>query len=635
MFHKLWILFVAALTILTIWLFVTFNSNVTEDLIWFNNSDQNGWVIYSSLDFNDGLPSKYISHPGVASSFVYGAGFRILKLLGVSDVSKTSDLADVKDPIAHLPKIYRVGSLISIVLILLCALLMSSIVFVCSSGNYLYSLYGGLLTLVSSGFLFHSVMLRNELTSVYYFLVAFFLFIIPYKRIVTFFENKKYLNSNSILFVSSGFFFGLSYFSKSQIIITAVFFFIYLFYRHACIRPDLKIGYIDSILVLIGHVVSFLLLLFAFEIEVPVFWKLVYIFCVVLTCFSVIPGRIGQSFISSFMKIISRFSLGFTLSFPYLFLRGLKSDTKSIERILTYTSFWNPGESSIQAQTIDKDITSIMTRFLYFLQSYFVESLLLLVLIFSIVLLFKRDKRWKQYLIGVILIILVCYLNSIRRNVLANVGRSVFKYIVYVDIAAVLLVVSSYVEMIKVWTSKKNAIHFVFWTFLFLFGLNNMRKVQNDTKWDWTTYSDIVFLERWLMPGAPPSMRKLQKEKYKGFYNGHDRVIFGDELARNGKIEIPGGEGHLKRVQRLSQEPYFNRMKTLFKLEETSIVELKTMESRLLQVKINAFLNGDNYQSIVNKAIEKRKFLYKKVLEAEAYEKYIQIVSDGRLSVPF
>jgi len=106
-------------------------------------------------------------------------------------------------------------------------------------------------------------------------------------------------------------------------------------------------------------------------------------------------------------------------------------------------------------------------------------------------------------------------------------------------------------------------------------------------------------------------------------------------MVRDGELHVPGGERHLARVQKLSAEPYLNRIEKLLELDKKDIEEVVNMEKRLLNVKINAFKAGDDYSTIVQKASEKRKFLYKKVLNASQYNKYIKLVDSGRLSVPF
>lgn len=631
---------ITVIGLLVLWAFTSFNSYITEDLIWFNNSDQNGWIIFSSLDFNDGKQSQYISHPGVVSSFTYGWGYKFMELIGQVDVSKSSDFIDIADPISKLPQLYTAGSKISIILIILCSLIMGAIIYLGTFGKFLYSVYGAALTLMSTGFLFHSIMLRNELTSVYYLMLAILLFVIPYRKFTSgTLKNTVYSGHDSILdsmcYLVSGFCFGMAYFSKSQVVLTAILFFAYLLFSQFSSRSHSLISKNKAFVFVLGHIISFVILFFGFNITLPIFWKLIYGLFLLISLLVLLFHKSIENPLVSFFSIITRFSLGFTAVIPYVLVRGLKGDARAQEKVLNITSFWDPNATSIQAQALDKEFSSISARFLYFMQSYFVESILIISVFLTIYLFTKKDEKWKSYAVGLVLIMAACYINSMRSNLTMNLGRSVFKYIIYVDVAVIMLIVMTYVDAVKLWKGRRRTIHAIFWALLILSSANNLRKVKNHTNWDWTTYADIVYPERWLFPGTPPSIRKIMKEKYQGFVNGHDRVIFGDELPRTGSIEIPGGEKHLKRVQKLSTEPYLNRMERLFELDSDGVAAIKDMESRILAYKLKIFLDGDDYMTIVRKATEKRKFLYSKTLDAKKYAKYLSMVEQGRLTVPF
>lgn len=612
-----------------IWKFVTFSQIVKEDLIWYSNSDQTGWVLFSSLEFNDDKPCKYISHPGVSTSYVYGLGLKVMKTLGLVEISKSSDLESDDDPMRFFPQLYERGAHVSIIVILLCAMFMGLIIYQLTEKRWELGAFAFVMTLFSCGFLFHSVMLRNELTSVYYFILSLFIFQYAYFR--SGLDSWK----ETCALASAGLMLGLAYFAKSQVIVTTVMFFLFLLYYHfSRSHRERAFSLVDNLLLTIGHIVSFALVAFWLGVELPIFWKLVYGLSLGFSLLSFLNLKLTDSKIIDFVQVLNRFSLGFTLSIAYTIVRGLKGETRGAGKILTYTSFWNPGEKSIQAQTLDKDMSSILARFGYFLQAYMIESMLLVSIISAIYFFVKKQSKWKYYLFTLLLIVVSCYMNSMRSNLTANLGRSVFKYIIYIDIAVIIMVALSYRDLLLTY-AKKNFVHAIFWIFLLGFGFNNCRKVQKDTDWNWTTYSDIVFPERWLFPGAPPYARKVLKEKYKGYINGHDRVIFGDEMVRNGKLNIPGGERHLARVQKLSAEPYLNRIEKLLALDKGDIEQVVNTEKRLLNVKINAFIAGDDYKTIVEKATDKRKFLYKKVLDLEQYNKYIKLVESGRLSVPF
>ena len=617
------------IAVLAIWKFISFSKDVKKDLVWFTSSDQTGWVLFSSLEFNEGNSASYISHPGVSTSFVYGMGLRLMKGLGMVELAKSSELDLVDDPLKYFPQLYKRGTHLSVAIVILCAVFMSLVVFVISKGNFALSLYGGLLTLFSSGFLFHSVVVRNELISVYYFILAMLAFVVGY-----FNQNRSHLIS-TCGFLGSGFILGLAYFAKSQVIVSTFLFLVFLFFFHfKTTRRVNDYNLMTNVAMIIGHLLSWVYLTIGLGLTLPIFWKLVMGVSVTLSVVSLINLKYDKGKLLDLVNVFNRFSLGFSLAVSYVIVRGLKRHTKSADRILNFTSFWNPGEQSIQAQTIDKDFSNVLTRFEYFLQAYFLESILLITLIYAVVSAFTKKANWKPYLLALFLLIVGCYLNSMRSNLPANLGRSVFKYIIYMDIAAVLLVISTYKDMLARY-AKKNLVHAFFWLLLVAFGANSYLKVKDDTNWDWTTYCDIVYPERWLFPGEPPQARKILKTKYKGFVNGHDRIVFGDEMPRIGELEIPGGARHLARVQRLSTEPYLNRLEKLLALDEAGIKEVVDTEKRLLNYKIRLFTEGDDYKTIVAKATDKRKFLYKKMLTLEQYNTYLKLIESGRLSVPF
>jgi len=611
-----------------VWKFMAFSPEIKKDQVWYSNSDQNGWVLFSTLDFNDGRGAKYISHPGISTSYVYGLGLKVMKRLGLVELAESSDLENLDDPIAYFPQLYNRGAQLSAMLILLCAGLMGAILLLLTARDWEYAIFGFIMTLFSCGFLFHSVMLRNELTSVFYFIVALMVFMMAYVS-----KRKRSIYSTAS-FLISGLLFGLAYFAKSQVVVTTIFFFLFLFYFHFTYnrRHDFKLS--ENIVLICGHGFSYLYLTYGLGLAVPLFWKLVYALAIGLSLISLLNIKFSKSQFLNYIHILNRFSLGFTLSIAYTMVRGLQGEKRAAEKVLTYTSFWNPDAKSIQAQTIDKDFSSILARFGYFLQCYFLESFLLLILMGSIYLVWKKQVRWRKYILALILIVVACYLNSMRSNLTVNMGRAVFKYIIYIDVAVIMLVACSYRDLMKT-VARKQLFRCVTWGLLIGFCVNNYYKVKNDTDWNWTTYSDIVFPERWLFPGSAPYARKVLKQKYSGFINGHDRVVFGDEMPRVGELQLPGGARHLARVQKLSAEPYMNRLQKLFGFNDEVIEKVVSTEARLLNFKIGAFESGDDYQTIVDKTSEKRKYLYRLILSPEDYRKYLKLIETGKLSVPF
>jgi len=277
-----------------IWKFIAFSQDVKKDLIWYSNSDQSGWVLFSSLDFNEGRSAKYISHPGVSTAYVYGLGLKVMKTLGLVELGQSSDIEKHDDPMQFFPQLYERGSQISMVLILLCALFMGMVVYQLCGKQWELGAFGFIMTLFSCGFLFHSVMLRNELTSVFYFILSLFLF--QY----TYFKKEISAWRDYTLMVSAGLMFGLAYFAKSQVVVTTVMFFLFLLYYHLTNEKRTRNHSLVGNVVLVGgHIVSYALLTFWLGIKVPIFWKLVYGLSVGFSLLSFINLKIAISVLVS------------------------------------------------------------------------------------------------------------------------------------------------------------------------------------------------------------------------------------------------------------------------------------------------------------------------------------------------
>lgn len=610
-------------------LFSGISQNIKKDLVWFNNSDQNAWVIYSALDFNDGQPSKYISHPGVATSFIYGPGFRLLNTLGKSEISKSSDFKDYNDPVSLLPDVYKKGGYLSVVIVFFCSIFIGLVAYFITGNQVVFGAYAAIMTLFSGGFLFQSVMLRNELTTSFYFSFSLLLFC------AVFYRQKQVMKFYTpALLTLAGFFFGLSYFSKSQVVLSTVLFFIFAFYIHWQNKLFYHSKISTSIAILLGHILIATYLWQYFSGDFPLFWMLILLLFIVLSLVSISSHFFSSNQILSFSNIISQYGLGFVLAIPFILNVGLKGELKGSRKVLEFTSLYTPNKVSIQSQTIDKDFDSILGRFLYFLQHYLVESTLLVVFLFAIYLLFRKERSGLTYLLSIALVVLACYLNSMRANLALNMGRSVFKYMIFIDIGVILVSTFCYYDILKRF-GNKILVHAIFWLLLVGMSFHTSQKMKKDVNWGWTTFADLVYPERWLLPGNPPVLRKLFREKYKGFNSGHDRVVFGDEMERTGKILIPGGENHLKRVHKLSMEPYWNRLKILIPSVVEKEKDITDIEQRILQYKFKLFKQGDDYHTILDKTIQKRKQLYRKVIDKPAYLKYMRLIEKERITVPF
>lgn len=608
--------------VISIFLFFNFSYTVKKDLIWYNNSDQNGWVIYSSLEFNDGNSSLYISHPGVTTSFLYGFGFRLFKNIGSNSICKTSDFEGKEDPIHLLPALYEKGGYISVFLILSCALIIAYILNLITK-NIIIGLYGAIFTLFSGGFLFQSVVVRNELSASFYSILSLLFFSLVFYR-----EKRLSSITRLLLLICSGFFFGFAYFAKAQIILPTVFFFLFCFFLHY----QQGIYYetsnrLKGIILLFNCIIS-AFFLFNFSIEIPFFWKTIIGVVLILNGIS-FGGSFYKNHFFSFVNIISQYSLGFLLSIIYVLKRGLKGIDKNMQQVLDFTSLYKPNKSSAQLNTIDPESLRITHRFYYYLDHYFLENFLLLASVSVIYFLVKKYKEAKSILIAIILVVALCYLNAMRANMGLNIDRATFKYMIFIDLYALGILVSCYYLFLKD-IKRKAIVHICFWAILLVTGFNNYHKAKDKIFWDWTTFPDIVYPERWLFPGSHPELKKIFNNYYKGHYNGHDRVIFGDEISRDRDIKL-----HLNRSHKYSMEPFMGRLLNAIPAIKKSEEEVKTIEKRIFKLKIRLFEEGKSYKEISDQVIKKRKFLYQKTLDRPSYTRFQELLDAGRLTVPF
>lgn len=605
-----------------VFLFFNFNSTVKKDLVWFNTSDQNSWVIYSALDFGDGENSPYNVHPGIGVSYAYSFGYQLLKFSGITDYGKATDLKGEKDPISKLPEVYRTGVKISQGIVLISALLFGCIIFFLTT-NYLVSAFAFLSVLCSAGFLFHSVMLRAELVTVFYFTVSLF-----FAALAT---TKKNYYIISACLVLAGFFIGLAYFTKYQIIFLVLFSLIlYVLlllkssrnWRFSSIVTRTSL-FINTLLV------SFFLLLSG--LDITYFWILVYGLILISGIFPELSRKTAAfKKLVDISSILSFLGTGFLISKILILYHALGGDPKSMQRVLDFTSLFSSSGSS----HIDTEVSRIMTRFLYYLKHYFLQSILSLTVLTLLFQLVKKKFKF-ELLLALVFLVILLFSNSIRVMLLINLGRSVFKYMIFSDVLVVMLMSGTYVYLIRE-IKQKQWVHLTFLLLLVLTSFNNFHKVNTDTRWNWTTYTDLVYPEQWLFAGKPPLIRTILTDAYKGYNNGTDRVVFGDEIQRGKGISIiPGGKAHLKMVHDRSMSIYKNRLSNLLPETKELIGSIDAAEDIIFDYKIELFEKGFSYSLIKQDVFLKRIETYKRLFDNELFTKFNKLVNQHRLTVPF
>lgn len=606
--------------------FVSFSSKVKKDFLWFNISDQNTYLINAALNFNEGYPAGIsTTHPGIGSSFTYGFGFRLLKFIGYSDIDKGSDLITSNDPISQLPEVYKLGGDISILIVILCAFLMSILIYILFEQSLLFSTYTFIATLFSGGFLFHSTMLRNELTTTYYFLIAsvFFCFAI--------FRDKYTRNINHTpLLIIAGFFFAISYFTKSQILLSILPMILFAFLLHFK-KPIVYSPNRTTSLILLGLTI-FLTTYFFFttSIRLAVFWLITFSFFLLTSSIGVFTNKINSKIIE-YCGILSSMSVGFLIGMVFIFQRGLHGDSALINSTLRYTNMLR----SDGAKYINLEYGGIFERFTYFLQQYFLETVLLFGLFF-LVFFFKQKKQIWPYLVAIILIVGLCFIHSLRVMLAINIGRAVYKYMIFIDVFVVLLIVSFYRNCLRIVQSivLRKALHGLFWLILILTALKNYHKVEKDVLWNFTTYAWGVYKEG-KGNSEEKTIEKILQNNYKGYKNGHDRVFIGDEIRR-GQQEMPIPQWQFDRTHKKSLQRFMIKLEEIKTLSPAVKKAIKDLEEEVFKTKVQLFKQGFSYQNIVSRITFKRKLAYKNIFSnKDHYQSFLELLDNGDLTVPF
>lgn len=619
-----YILFIVLFSIAFIssFLFFSFSIKVNETLPWFNNADQNTWIIYYSLDFNQGFPINFYSNRGVGTYMLYGFALRILDWCNVIDISNSDQLKEFDDPFLIIKRLHMQGKIISCILIFKIALILSVSCRFLFKSNVIISTYCFICVLFSGGFLFHSAVMRNELSTVYYFSVSIFFFVLA--RIYAHKESNNYLIT--LFIISSGYFLGLSYFSKIQIIFPLIFL-LFLFTINRERENFDKL--VNNKIYLFAWIVNVVIILFLFENcrrDLTFFWLIVFtaIFAIsIIPIISTIRVKIPLKWLG-IINYLSLYSIGFMISIAYVFIWGLKGNADYFHELMQMTSYLDSSNN-----LIDTSFNRIFTRFFYCIQQYFIESPLIYSLFFLVFHLKERRKFGQVYIL-LFGVIILCFINSLRIMFLVNLGKSVYKYSVFTDVFVVLIISFTYHLFLKTYKSKR-LIHTFYWCGLFLMMSNNYNKVDRNTNWDFTTYSYLLFNESAKI--NLDNVNGILRRKYSGFINGYDRLIFGDENKYIGKLEVP--KWQLSRIQKKSREYYLKKVIEIKPDLKEKLSIINNIEDQLHQIKLKLFRNGYNYKEIRDLLLKERKKKYKKYFDEIDSKFFLESISNKKLTVPF
>ena len=200
--------------------------------IWFANPDQDSAIVLNALYVNaDGI-TNYWDHPSHGSYYVYAGMYRIMEKLHLLDMSNLGQLGASKNPLLPLSEVYYKSRWISILICILCALAFGGIFYGATRKWTWGAAALGLYLIASGGLFFQSLVIRSELVSLWFSLVAF-------AGIILASRAQDWVRS-SLWVGLAGLFFGMAMLTKVQVAPIGLCLLAYLLY--ACVRtaPSLK-----------------------------------------------------------------------------------------------------------------------------------------------------------------------------------------------------------------------------------------------------------------------------------------------------------------------------------------------------------------------------------------------------------
>lgn len=307
-------------------LFTTLSIHRNKSEVWFSNPDQDGSILIDVLRINSGKSPSYLDHPSHGTFIIYGNILKFLEWIRLIPVSRFEQLEKSEDPLMLLPDIFYKARGISIFLCVLCALVFGGIFFVLTR-RMIFFVLGAFLLLSSGGLFLQSLIIRSELSSVLFILLAILFIAIEYK------SNKVGLNY--IYTFISGLFLGFAVLSKVQAIPTLLFLIIYMFCAFIkkdrpcqCKRFRDKLVYIVVIYLFLWQFSKgyFRVLRFG-GYSVPFLFKL-FLTLIIASGLPICLPKLQKFKVFAFLPKLSLLLVGFLISF-YISFYCLNFDSRS------------------------------------------------------------------------------------------------------------------------------------------------------------------------------------------------------------------------------------------------------------------------------------------------------------------
>jgi len=136
-------------------------------------SDQDFILIYNALRMNDGLPQTYFDHTGYTYFLILSQWFEALNLFNIIPLSKISQLPELEQFEPMWAKLVYAGRSLSILLSILASILFYFILKMVIKNQNLAAIFA-ILFAISPGLVRQSLIMRTELPSFVFFIIALF-----------------------------------------------------------------------------------------------------------------------------------------------------------------------------------------------------------------------------------------------------------------------------------------------------------------------------------------------------------------------------------------------------------------------------------------------------------------------------
>jgi 4-amino-4-deoxy-L-arabinose transferase-like glycosyltransferase len=172
----------ALFAVLIVWAlcFAYCSTRLNKSDIWFSNLDQDSPILIDALRLNSGKEPYYLEHPGLGAFYLYAKMQLAFSHAGLLPISNFAKLAHSSDPLMFLPEIFYKGRTMSILLCIATGVLFG-LGFYVLSRSLAAGVLASCLFLGSGGVLFQSLVVRTELSSTFFAVVAF-VFLCLYER---------------------------------------------------------------------------------------------------------------------------------------------------------------------------------------------------------------------------------------------------------------------------------------------------------------------------------------------------------------------------------------------------------------------------------------------------------------------